>query len=197
MSMATARQLACCGRSSTRRRTSARCAAAASAAEPAVCRAPFDETPAARSLPLSPLTAVGSLDGRYADKVAPLRDAFSEYALIKYRVLVEVRWLQARCGRRGCGSLATSPTRPPPADAVRAARRAGGAALQRGGTCISGCARERVRAGAGAWEERGGPAGASPRSLTRPQAEEVKALEAVTNHDVKAVEYALKRRVGR
>ena len=31
---------------------------------------------------------------RYADKVAGLRDVFSEYALIKYRVLVEVRWLQ-------------------------------------------------------------------------------------------------------
>lgn len=33
---------------------------------------------------------------RYASKVAGLRDIFSEYALIKYRVLVEVRWLQAR-----------------------------------------------------------------------------------------------------
>ncbi len=33
---------------------------------------------------------------RYADKVSGLRDIFSEYALIKYRVLVEVRWLQVR-----------------------------------------------------------------------------------------------------
>lgn len=33
---------------------------------------------------------------RYASKVSGLRDIFSEYALIKYRVLVEVRWLQAR-----------------------------------------------------------------------------------------------------
>lgn len=32
---------------------------------------------------------------RYASKVSGLRDIFSEYALIKYRVLVEVRWLQA------------------------------------------------------------------------------------------------------
>ena len=33
---------------------------------------------------------------RYAKSVAGLRDVFSEYALIKYRVLVEVRWLQVR-----------------------------------------------------------------------------------------------------
>lgn len=31
---------------------------------------------------------------RYAGKVGPLRDIFSEYGLIKRRVLVEVRWLQ-------------------------------------------------------------------------------------------------------
>lgn len=33
---------------------------------------------------------------RYAKTVAGLRDVFSEYALVKYRVLVEVRWLQVR-----------------------------------------------------------------------------------------------------
>ncbi|MBK8815142.1 MAG: adenylosuccinate lyase [Methylococcaceae bacterium] len=41
------------------------------------------------------LTAISPIDGRYADKVEQLRPIFSEYGLIKYRVLVEVRWLQA------------------------------------------------------------------------------------------------------
>jgi adenylosuccinate lyase len=40
------------------------------------------------------IRALSPLDGRYAAKVAALRDIFSEYGLIRYRVLVEVRWLQ-------------------------------------------------------------------------------------------------------
>jgi adenylosuccinate lyase len=44
---------------------------------------------------LSPLTALSPLDGRYAAKVAPLRELFSEYALIRFRVRVEVEWLKA------------------------------------------------------------------------------------------------------
>jgi adenylosuccinate lyase len=40
------------------------------------------------------LTALSPLDGRYARKAAPLRPYLSEYALIRYRVLIEVRWLQ-------------------------------------------------------------------------------------------------------
>lgn len=40
------------------------------------------------------LTALSPLDGRYASKTAPLREYLSEYALIRYRTLVEVRWLQ-------------------------------------------------------------------------------------------------------
>ncbi|PWV61057.1 adenylosuccinate lyase [Plasticicumulans acidivorans] len=43
---------------------------------------------------LSALTAVTPVDGRYADKTASLRPIFSEYGLIRHRVLVEVRWLQ-------------------------------------------------------------------------------------------------------
>ena len=43
---------------------------------------------------LSALTAVSPIDGRYGSKTAALRDTFSEYGLIKRRVLVEVRWLQ-------------------------------------------------------------------------------------------------------
>lgn len=41
------------------------------------------------------LTALSPIDGRYANKLDELRPVFSEYGLIRYRVLVEVRWLQA------------------------------------------------------------------------------------------------------
>jgi adenylosuccinate lyase len=46
-------------------------------------------------MPLSPLTALSPLDGRYHDKLSPLRDAFSELALIGTRVAVEIEWLKA------------------------------------------------------------------------------------------------------
>ena len=41
------------------------------------------------------LTAISPIDGRYSSKVDALRPIFSEYGLIRYRVEVEVRWLQA------------------------------------------------------------------------------------------------------
>ena len=44
---------------------------------------------------LNSLTAVSPVDGRYASKSADLRSIFSEYGLIRHRVLVEVRWLQS------------------------------------------------------------------------------------------------------
>jgi adenylosuccinate lyase len=44
---------------------------------------------------LNSLTAVSPVDGRYGSKTAPLRAIFSEYGLIRYRVLVEIRWLLA------------------------------------------------------------------------------------------------------
>ncbi len=44
---------------------------------------------------LSELTALSPVDGRYAGKTSGLRQFFSEYGLIKHRVFVEVRWLQA------------------------------------------------------------------------------------------------------
>ncbi len=44
---------------------------------------------------LSALTALSPVDGRYASKTTAYRQFFSEYGLIKHRVLVEVRWLQA------------------------------------------------------------------------------------------------------
>ncbi|AXW88084.1 adenylosuccinate lyase [Lonsdalea britannica] len=43
---------------------------------------------------LTSLTAVSPIDGRYGDKVSALRTIFSEYGLLKFRVQVEVRWLQ-------------------------------------------------------------------------------------------------------
>ncbi|PWQ99057.1 adenylosuccinate lyase [Leucothrix pacifica] len=44
---------------------------------------------------LSSLTALSPVDGRYGRQTADLRPYFSEYGLIRHRVLVEVRWLQA------------------------------------------------------------------------------------------------------
>lgn len=43
---------------------------------------------------LSQLTAISPVDGRYGSKTAQLRPIFSEYGLIRHRVLVEIRWLQ-------------------------------------------------------------------------------------------------------
>ena len=43
---------------------------------------------------LSLLTALSPVDGRYASKTDELRSYFSEFGLLKYRVVVEVRWLQ-------------------------------------------------------------------------------------------------------
>jgi adenylosuccinate lyase len=45
-------------------------------------------------LTLSTLTAVSPVDGRYSSKTESLREIFSEYGLLKSRVVVEVRWLQ-------------------------------------------------------------------------------------------------------
>lgn len=41
------------------------------------------------------LTALSPLDGRYSEKLDSLRDFFSEYGLMRYRLLVEIRWLEA------------------------------------------------------------------------------------------------------
>ena len=46
---------------------------------------------------LTHLTAVSSIDGRYGNKTAPLRAYFSEFALIKYRVHVEIEYFIALC----------------------------------------------------------------------------------------------------
>jgi adenylosuccinate lyase len=46
---------------------------------------------------LSELTAISPIDGRYRNKVSELEDYFSEYALIKYRVFVEIEYFLALC----------------------------------------------------------------------------------------------------
>jgi adenylosuccinate lyase len=46
---------------------------------------------------LSPLTAVSPIDGRYRDKIEKLGNYFSEFALIRYRVLIEVEYFITLC----------------------------------------------------------------------------------------------------
>ena len=50
---------------------------------------------------LSSLTAVSPVDGRYGSKTSSLRSIFSEYGLIRFRVEVEVRWLQCLAAHPG------------------------------------------------------------------------------------------------
>ncbi len=47
------------------------------------------------------ITAISPIDGRYAAKVAELTECFSEYALVRNRVRVEVLWLMALCTETG------------------------------------------------------------------------------------------------
>ncbi|MDR1503287.1 MAG: adenylosuccinate lyase [Prevotella sp.] len=46
---------------------------------------------------LTPLTSISPIDGRYRNKTEELANYFSEYALIKYRVLVEIEYFIALC----------------------------------------------------------------------------------------------------
>lgn len=54
---------------------------------------------------LSALTAVSPIDGRYARQTQALRTVFSEYGLIRQRVLVEVRWLQQLAAHPGIAEV--------------------------------------------------------------------------------------------
>jgi adenylosuccinate lyase len=101
---------------------------------------------------LTALTALSPLDGRYGGKTAILRDFFSEYALIKYRVIVEIEWLKALAAEPAIAEVPAFS-----ADAV---------------ALLDGIADR----------------------FSVADAERVKAIEATTNHDVKAVEYFLKER---
>ena len=101
---------------------------------------------------LSALTALSPVDGRYAAQAGALRSLLSEYGLIRHRVLVEVRWLEA---------LSVCDAVPEVAP-------------------FSSAALARLHAIADTFSEE--------------DARRVKAIEAGTNHDVKAVEYFLRER---
>ncbi len=55
---------------------------------------------------LTSLTAVSPVDGRYGSRTSALRPIFSEYGLIRNRVLVEVRWLQRLAAHNGITEVA-------------------------------------------------------------------------------------------
>jgi adenylosuccinate lyase len=101
---------------------------------------------------LSSLTALSSVDGRYASKTEALRPICSEYGLIQRRVRVEARWFQALAAHPDIPELA------PLSDTANAF-------LDR-----------------------------LVEDFDEAAARRVKDIEAVTNHDVKAVEYYLKER---
>lgn len=57
-------------------------------------------SPPPQTMTHTALTALSPLDGRYAAKVDGLRDKFSEYALIRNRVRVEIEWLKTLAAAR-------------------------------------------------------------------------------------------------
>lgn len=102
---------------------------------------------------LSTLTAISPVDGRYGGKTVNLRPIFSEYGLIRARVQVEIRWLQALAGN-------------PQITEVPA---------------LSAAASDTLN---GILD-----------NFSPEDAGLVKEIERETNHDVKAVEYFLKRKI--
>nr|WP_217345933.1 adenylosuccinate lyase [Noviherbaspirillum sp. L7-7A]MBV0880289.1 adenylosuccinate lyase [Noviherbaspirillum sp. L7-7A] len=103
-------------------------------------------------MPLSTLTALSPLDGRYAAKTDKLRPILSEAGFMHHRVKVEIAWLQA---------LAAAGL-----DEIKPFSTEANALLTR-----------------------------IANDFTEADAERIKQIEAVTNHDVKAVEYWLKEQV--
>jgi len=102
----------------------------------------------------SALTALSPLDGRYAAKLDGLRFHFSEYALIRRRLQVEIEWLKALAGEAYFAEI------PPFSPAT----------VQELDRLVADFSAE--------------------------QAAEVKDIEAVTNHDVKALEYWIRKQLG-
>ncbi|MDH3333450.1 MAG: adenylosuccinate lyase [Gammaproteobacteria bacterium] len=100
------------------------------------------------------LRALSPADGRYADKVNNLRDIFSEYGLIRYRVLVEIRWLQCLADQAAIEELGP----------------------------LSSVMKDVLNH--------------IVDDFSLDDAERVKAIEATTNHDVKAVEYFIREKLG-
>lgn len=98
---------------------------------------------------LSPLQAISPIDGRYRKTTAKLADYFSEYALIKYRIFVEVEYFIALCNAEIPGLTNFDQTLFPQLRSIY-------------------------------------------QNFTDADAQQVKDTEAITNHDVKAVEYFIK-----
>ncbi|HBJ76510.1 MAG TPA: adenylosuccinate lyase [Porphyromonadaceae bacterium] len=99
------------------------------------------------------LIALSPIDGRYREKVADLFHYFSEYALMKYRVRVEVEYFIALCDKK-----------------------------------IPQLASINI-------EEKKDSLRSIYRNFSIEDAEEIKETEKTTNHDVKAVEYFVKKRL--
>jgi adenylosuccinate lyase len=95
---------------------------------------------------LTPLTSVSAIDGRYRNQIQHLDEYFSEFALIKYRVLVEIEYLFFLANKKF--------------------------------VTLSDKAVKHLAT--------------LKDNFTPEQAQEIKDIEKITNHDVKAVEYFLK-----
>ncbi len=61
----------------------------------------MSQSEGSETLGLSAIAAISPLDGRYADKTASLRPVFSELGLIRQRIVIEIRWLQALAAHPG------------------------------------------------------------------------------------------------
>jgi len=55
---------------------------------------------------LTKLTALSPLDGRYYGKVDALRNYFSEFGLIRFRVLIEIEWIKALSAQADIAEIA-------------------------------------------------------------------------------------------
>ena len=102
---------------------------------------------------LTSLNAISSVDGRYHSKTSALQPFFSEYGLIRYRVIVEIRWLQQLAANPGLPEI----------------------------PLLSDSANTYLEQLISDFDES--------------EAAIVKKKESVTNHDVKAVEYYLKKKL--
>ncbi len=103
---------------------------------------------------VSPLRALSPVDGRYAEKVDDLRNTFSEFGLIRFRVLVEVRWLQCLADEPDIAELGP----------------------------VSSVMKDVLNR--------------IVDDFSLDDAERVKLIESTTNHDVKAVEYFIREKLG-
>lgn len=102
---------------------------------------------------MSSLTALSPLDGRYANKVSALADYFSEMALMRYRLMVEVEYFIALSLEKQIKEL----------------------------PALADDKQKKLRA--------------IYANFNLADAEKIKSIEAVTNHDVKAIEYFLKEKI--